>query len=557
MELRLQVVLVAHALVNELAIGGEVEDPVGHGLHQLVVVGGHQHVALDRLQAVVQSGDGLQVQVVGGLVQQQHVGPGQHHAGEHAPHLLTTGEHLHGLEDVVAGEEHPAQEAPEVALVLVLGELAHPVQNVQVTVVEEGGVVLGEVGEGGGLAPLHGALVGLPLAGENLKEGSVGVLVVAYKGDLVPVAHDEGHLVQHLHAVHGLGHVGDEENVLAHFPVGGEAHPGVAAGGGGQLLDGELVQQLAAGSGLLGLGLVGGESGDKLLEFLDLVLVALVLLLDEVLHQLGGLVPEVVVAHVHLDLVVVDVHDVGAHGVEEVTVVADHDDSAVVVQQEVVEPLHGGNVQVVGGLVQQQDVGVAEQGLCQQHLHLETGVQGLHVVIVQVHPNAQALENAAGVGLGLVAAHLGVLCLEVGGPQAVLIGEVLLLVEGVHLPANLVQGLVAHDDRVQHGVGVIGVLVLLQHGHAHLGQDGHRAAGGLQLAGEDFQKGGFASAVGADDAVAVAPGELQVHVGEQGGALIAQGQIRNSNHVGLLYGDSMVCRHTPLYPTICNGKMVE
>ena len=243
---------------------------------------------------------------------------------------------------------------------------------------------------------------------------------------------------------------------------------------------------------------------------------------------------------------------------------ADHDDGAVVVQQEVVEPLHGGNVQVVGGLVQQQDVGVAEQGLSQQHLHLETGVQGLHVVIVQVHPDAQALENAAGVGLGLVTAHLGVLCLEVGSPQAVLVGEVLLLVQGVHLPANLVQGLVAHDDRVQHGVGVIGVLVLLQHGHAHLGQDGHRAAGGLQLAGEDFQKGGFTSAVGADDAVAVAPGELQVapgelqvHVGEQGGALIAQGQIRNSNHVGLLYGDSMVCRHTPLHPTICNGKMVE
>ena len=44
-------------------------------------------------------------------------------------------------------------------------------------------------------------------------------------------------------------------------------------------------------------------------------------LLDELLHQLGGLVPEVVVAHVHFDLVVVDVHDVGAHGVEEVPVV--------------------------------------------------------------------------------------------------------------------------------------------------------------------------------------------------------------------------------------------
>ena len=32
----------------------------------------------------------------------------------------------------------------------------------------------------------------------------------------------------------------------------------------------------------------------------------------------------------------------------------------------------------------------------------------------------------------------------------------------------------------------------------------------------------------------LAPGELQVHVGEQGGALVAQGEIRNSNHVQLL-----------------------
>ena len=50
-------------------------------------------------------------------------------------------------------------------------------------------------------------------------------------------------------------------------------------------------------------------------------------------------VPEVVVAHVHLDLVVVDVHDVGADGVEEVAVVADHDDRALKVQQEVLQPV--------------------------------------------------------------------------------------------------------------------------------------------------------------------------------------------------------------------------
>ena len=100
-----------------------------------------------------------------------------------------------------------------------------------------------------------------------------------HKGDLVPVAHDKGHLIQHLHAVNGLGHVGDKEDVLTHLTVGGEGHPGVAAGGGGHLFHGELIQQLAAGGSLLGLGLVGGEAGDKVLQLLDLLFVALVLVL--------------------------------------------------------------------------------------------------------------------------------------------------------------------------------------------------------------------------------------------------------------------------------------
>ena len=45
----------------------------------------------------------------------------------------------------------------------------------------------------------------------------------------------------------------------------GKAHPRVAPGRSGQFLHGELVQQLAPSGGLLGLGFVGGEAGDKLL----------------------------------------------------------------------------------------------------------------------------------------------------------------------------------------------------------------------------------------------------------------------------------------------------
>ena len=64
------------------------------------------------------------LQVVGGLVQQEDVGPREHHPGQHTAHLLTAGEDLHRLVYLVPGEEHPAQEAPEVLLLGIGGELA-------------------------------------------------------------------------------------------------------------------------------------------------------------------------------------------------------------------------------------------------------------------------------------------------------------------------------------------------------------------------------------------------------------------------------------------------
>ena len=145
---------------------------------------------------------------------------------------------------------------------------------------------------------------------------------------------------------------------------------------------------------------------------------------------------------------------------------------------------------------------------------------------------AQALDQAAHVALGLPAAHLGKLRLQLAGPDAVGVGEVLLLVQGVLLLHDVVEVLVAQDDGVQHRVGVVLEVVLLEDAHPVLLGDHHLAGGWLQVPGEDAQKGGLAGAVGADDAVAVAGDEFQVHVLEQGLPGEVQGDVVDCDHGG-------------------------
>ena len=368
---------------------------------------------------------------------------------------------------------------------------------------------------GGRLAPFDAALIRLHLTGQNLEQGRLGVLILTDKGDFVAVLDSKGNLVQDLDAVDGLGHISDKENVLAHLPVRVEAHPGIAAGRAGNLLHGQLVQELPSGSRLAALGLIGREPGHKLLQFLDLFLISLVLVADQLLDQLRGLIPEIVVAHIHFNLVVIDIDDVGTDGVEEVAVVADHDDGAGEIQKKILQPVDGVNIQVVGGLVHHQNIGIAEQGLGQQDFHLETGIHMGHLRFMELGTHTKALQNPAGVGFGFVAAQFGIFGLEVGGPQTVLVGKVLLFVKGIHLLADLIEVQIAHNHRVHDGVVIVFVLVLLQDGHADVGQNVNLAGGGFQLTGENAQKRGFAGAVGADDAVAVALGKLQIHMGKQ------------------------------------------
>ena len=215
---------------------------------------------------------------------------------------------------------------------------------------------------------------------------------------------------------------------------------------------------------------------------------------------------------------------------------ADDDDEScvLIVEDEVFQPVDGLDVEVVRRLVEHDDVGLAEQGLREEHLHLQARVGIAHEVVVQLDRDAETLQEFGGVGFGLPAVQLGKLGLQFAGAEAVFLGEVLFFIEGVLLLHDIVEVLVAHDDGVEDGVFVVLELILLEDGHTRAGLEEDIAGRRLQFAGEHFQKGGFAGAVRADDAVAVAGCELQVDLLEQNAAAELHAEVGNCDHSLLL-----------------------
>ena len=181
----------------------------------------------------------------------------------------------------------------------------------------------------------------------------------------------------------------------------------------------------------------------------------------------------------------------------------DDDDGVLKFEQVIFQPAHRLDVEVVGRLVQKQHVGVAEQRLRQQYLDLELCVQLAHRLTETVGRDIKFVQKRLRVRLRFPAAEFGKFRLQLAGADAVFIGKICLGVQRLALVHQIDQVLMPQHHRAQHRLIVVGVLVLHQHGHALVFAQRHLALVRLDLAGKDLQKGRFARAVGADDAVAI------------------------------------------------------
>ena len=186
---------------------------------------------------------------------------------------------------------------------------------------------------------------------------------------------------------------------------------------------------------------------------------------------------------------------------------------AVVPLQEVDQPVDRVEVEVVGGLVEQQRAWRAEERLGQQHPHLLAALQFRHLPLVQRLGDVEAVEQDGGVALGRVAVVLADGALELAEAHAVLVAERRLGVEQVPLLQGAPQGAVAHDHGVDHPERIERELVLAEHPEP-VGA-GDTALLRRDLAGEQLHERRLAGAVRPGQAVAAPRREHGGHVVEE------------------------------------------
>ena len=246
------------------------------------------------------------------------------------------------------------------------------------------------------------------------------------------------------------------------------------------------------------------------------------LLRGVVLEPLGARALEaVVVAIVGDELLLVDVHDVVAHVVQQVAIVAHHQQRVAEALQVLGEPQHRLEIEMVGRLVEDQEVGIAEQRSRQRHAHAPAAGELAAGPRLGGVVEAQAMQDRGGPRRCRRRADFVEPGMDVGQPQSVVAG----LGFGQQRGALDVGG----QHGVEHGDAAAG-RVLRHRADAVSAAQADAAAVGLDVALDQAQQGRFAGAVAADQADLPAVGHGRGGAIEQHALAVAEGEVIDVKH---------------------------
>ncbi len=282
----------------------------------------------------------------------------------------------------------------------------------------------------------------------------------------------------------------------------------------------DLVQRLDAALHLRGFGGVGFEALDEALLLGEHGLLAGEGRLLIVLADGAFALVEIVVAGVGDDLARIDLGDFGDDAVHELAIVRGHQQRAGVALEELLQPDDGFDVEVVGGLVHQQNIGTAEQDARQRDAHLPAAGERADIAIDLVVLEAEPVQHFARLRLQRVAAEMLVLLLHFAETfeDAVHVAGLLGIFHGVlqalEFVVQIADAAAAGDGFVEHRTARHLFHVLAKVADGELPGDRNVALVRHFLAHDHAEKRGFAGAVRPDQADLLARIELERGVDE-------------------------------------------
>src|SRR5262249_7943700 len=88
----------------------EMEDGVDRAVEQIAIVADHDHGAWIARKMILEPERSLEIEIVGGLVEQQKIGLGKQHGGERDAHAPAAGEFPHRPRLVAGREAEPGED---------------------------------------------------------------------------------------------------------------------------------------------------------------------------------------------------------------------------------------------------------------------------------------------------------------------------------------------------------------------------------------------------------------------------------------------------------------
>ena len=298
----------------------------------------------------------------------------------------------------------------------------------------------------------------------------------------------------------------------------------------------DLVERLDAALHLRGLGGVGLEAIDEALFLGEHRLLARICGFAIGLADGALALVEIVVARVDGDLAAVDLADLRDDAVHELAVVRGHQQRAVVRLEEAFEPDDRFDVEVVGRLVHQQDVGLAEQHARHRDAHLPAARQRADVAVDPLVVEAEAVQHLARLALERVAAEMVVLFLHLAEAREDLVHVVGLrgirhrVLQLFELVMQVADAAAARDRFVEHRAARHLFDVLAEVADRQLLRHGDVALVRPLFARDHPEDRGLAGAVRPDQADLLTRIELERRVDEEDLLAVLLADVRERDH---------------------------